>query len=112
MDSSMQGRQWRHLGQSGIVVLAALAVIGSGLAAGRTSVAAQTRASHLGSAAAAADWLMYRGSAEGNAVLTTGQNLAVNWVSPPLKSLAIDVTPHGNALYVGGMSSPFAPQRV
>src|SRR5438094_7280120 len=110
----MQGRQWRHLGQRGIVALTALAGIASGLAAGRTSVSAATRASHLGAAAAtaAADWLMYRGSAEGNPVLTTGQNLAVNWVSPPLKSLAVEVTPHGNALYVGGMILPFAPQKA
>src|SRR2546428_975889 len=112
MDSSMQGRQWRHLGQSGIVVLAALAVIGSGLAAGRTSVSAATSVSHVGRAPGAGDWLMYRGSGAGNPVLRTGQNLAVNWMSPPLKSLAVEVTPHGNALYVGGMSVPFAPQKV
>jgi len=94
------------------VLLTALAVIAASLAAGRTGVAAATRVSHVGSATAAADWLMYRGSAEGNPVLTTGQNLAVNWMSPPLKSLAIEVTPHGNALYVGGMTLPFAPQKA
>jgi outer membrane protein assembly factor BamB len=107
----MTGRQWRPLRQRGIVLLTALAVIAASLAAGRTGVAAATRVSHVGSATAAADWLMYRGSAEGNPVLTTGQNLAVNWMSPPLKSLAVEVTPHGNALYVGGMVA-FGPQKA
>src|SRR6266516_4978058 len=46
---------------------------------------------------------MYRGSAAGNAVLTTGQNLTLNWTSPFLGSIVVDAVPYGERLYVGGM---------
>jgi outer membrane protein assembly factor BamB len=46
---------------------------------------------------------VYRGSAAGNAVFSTGQNLTVHWTSPFLKSIAIDAIPYGNNLYIGGM---------
>src|SRR2546421_11866244 len=37
---------------------------------------------------------MYRGSAAGNAVLTTDQNLTLNWISPFLKSIVVDAVPY------------------
>ena len=46
---------------------------------------------------------MYRGSAAGNAVLTTGQNLTLSWSSPFLGSIVVDAVPYGERLYVGGM---------
>src|SRR5947207_13911284 len=46
---------------------------------------------------------MYRGSATGNAVLTTGQNLALTWSSPFLGSIVVDAVSYGERLYVGGM---------
>src|SRR5205823_12010618 len=43
------------------------------------------------------------GSAAGNPVFATAQNLNVSWTSPFLKSITIDAMPYGNRLYVGGM---------
>jgi len=77
-----------------------------------TSASTQARAGRVGAAGApagAVDSPMYRGSAAGNPIATTSQNLSVNWTSPPLQSLTIDATPYSNTLYISGMVfGPFA----
>ncbi|MCA1597556.1 MAG: hypothetical protein LC769_00810, partial [Chloroflexi bacterium] len=77
-----------------------------------TSADAQAHTGRIGAAVAPADPVdspMYRGSAAGNPIATTSQNLSVNWTSPPLQSLTIDATPYSNTLYISGMVfGPFA----
>src|SRR5690348_12281048 len=92
-DTTMQKGVWRSLRLLSPLALTVLV--------GATSLAPTYAASRT--AAAAANVPMYRGSASGNQVVTTGQNLALNWTSPFLKSLVVDATPYGNLLFVSGM---------
>ena len=83
----------RGLGPLALAVLVGASSLVPADAAGRA---------RLGSVPAV-DVPMYRGSAAGNAVLVTGQHLALTWSSPFLKSIVVEAIPYGERLYVGGM---------
>ncbi len=73
------------------------------LAAAGVIPAPHLAAARSAGATSAVDVPMYRGSAAGNLEVTTGENLAVQWSSPPLAALALDAIPYGNTLFIGGM---------
>jgi outer membrane protein assembly factor BamB len=80
--------------------LAAILLVGAaGFMPGRAAHGARDTAA----APVTQDVPMYRGSATGNPLFTTGQNLTLTWTSPFLKSIAVDAIPYSDHLYVGGM---------
>jgi len=101
-----QPGQRRYLRRGGILATTLLLAAASltPAQAGTVGTAADRPAvGRLGADLPSTDAPMYRGSAAGNHVVTTGQNLAVTWTSPFLKSIAVDAIPYGNNLYVSGM---------